>query len=392
MNTRKLVQAMIRFSQAASDGEAVFFDLGRWVAGASIGDLWRLNAFAVADALHLERIAVLTACIKLVHAGLFELNWDFHCTECNAVAGTHRHLKEATSQNHCPLCDIDFWNDLNGNVEVTFTPSPRLFAVPRRFLAKQGEAVRRLHAARQIRLPDVYVTGNDCLHVPLFREVFETEALSLRESLRIGQVCIMFTDIKGSTAIYDRLGDSVAYGLVRSHFEILFHQIDANGGVIIKTIGDAVMASFTRPADGVRCALAIQKACAEFNCRKDVRNEILVKVGVHSGSTIMVNLNNRLDYFGQTVNMAARVQAEADGGEVVISEALREDPETVRALRGEVDNLSRRIVNLKGIGGSQAVYRLNLKHRTVEAGAGGSDLPAAPEPGLRLPVSAARSS
>lgn len=88
---------------------------------------------------------------------------------------------------------------------------------------------------------------------------------SSRESLAISHVCIMFTDIKGSTSLYDRLGDSAAYALVREHFDVLFHRVEQNDGVIVKTIGDSVMASFKSSADGVAAALAIQAAFRDFN-------------------------------------------------------------------------------------------------------------------------------
>jgi hypothetical protein len=124
--------------------------------------------------------------------GVLDLNGDFHRTECNAVAGSHRHLNEATADGHCPLCKVDFRNTLDRNVEVTFTPTARPWSVDRRFVAEQTRLT--------VELPDQFVSGMDCLHVPLFREIFETETLSVRESLHVGQVCIMFTDIKG----YDR--------------------------------------------------------------------------------------------------------------------------------------------------------------------------------------------
>ncbi len=331
-----------------------------WIGRAKEVDLYRINAFKVADEIAVERAPLLATCIALVHEGVLDLNWDFHCTECNAVAGTHRHLQEVTAVDHCPLCNVDFRNQLDRNVEVTFTPSARFYAVSRRFLDEQTKVTVALHKEKKIRLPEVYVSGLDCLHIPLFRQIFESETLSLRESLRIGQVCIMFTDIKGSTALYDRLGDSAAYGIVRDHFDILFRTVEEHDGVIVKTIGDSVMASFKRPADAVAAAVAIQEAFGEYNRRENLRNEILVKVGLHAGSTIMVNLNNRLDYFGQTVNMAARIENTAEGGEVIISDAVRTDRDVIEGLRGKVANLTKRLVELKGISGSHAVYRLNL--------------------------------
>lgn len=214
-------------------------------------------------------------------------------------------------------------------------------------------------------LPEVFVSGLDCLHVPEFGAVFETESLSLRESLRINQVSIMFTDIKGSTTLYERLGDAPAYALVRDHFDVLFREVERNGGVIVKTIGDSVMASFKRPSDAVESSLAIQEAFGVFNRSRDLRGEVLVKVGIHAGGTIMVNLNNRVDYFGHAVNLAARIQGTAGGGEIVVSAAVRNDTESLERMRGKVRALGRRLVSLKGITGEQEVYVLKLRPLTA---------------------------
>ncbi len=386
MSTKSLARAVERIVKAGDRELYPGAKLVAWLEGAKEADLYRINTFKVAEELGVDRARLLETCIRLVDDKAFELNWDFHCTECNAVAGSHRHLQEATASDHCPLCNVDFRNQLDRNVEVTFTPSPNLYQVGKRFLDEQTRIIVALHKEKKIRLPEIYVSGLDCLQVPLFRQIFETETLSLRESLRIGQVCIMFTDIKGSTALYDRFGDSAAYGLVRDHFDLLFRSIEEHDGVVVKTIGDSVMASFKRPADGVAAALAIQEAFAEFNRRENLRNEILVKVGLHAGSTIMVNLNNRLDYFGQTVNMAARIQNTAEGGEVVISEAIRSDQDVVERLRGRVANLTKRLVELKGISGSHAVYRLNFADR-IARGAGEQ---AHPAPGGRGQDASAR--
>ncbi len=360
MNARNVARAFEALFRANPDAVSPGQKLLDWLAGAGDAELWRVNSHAVADALGADRGRTLATFLRLVKEGVFDLNWDFHCTECNAVAGTHRHLAEATAVDHCPLCNVDFRNTLDRNVEVTFTPSARLWTADRRFLAQQERRTVELHGQKAIRLPRSFVSGMDCVHVPLFREVFETETLSLRESMRIGQVCIMFTDIKGSTALYERRGDSAAYAIIRDHFDILFRMVEQNDGVIVKTIGDSVMASFRKPADGVVAAMAIQKAFDEFNGRESLRDEILVKIGLHAGSTIIVNLNNRLDYFGQTVNIAARIQGTAEGGDIVISSSIRRDPASIQKMKGRVRGLARRTETLKGIAEAQEVYALRF--------------------------------
>ncbi len=360
MNNRAIVrelQALMReHPEAYSPGNKLI----DWFERAGDAELWRINTAAVAGAIGADRTRLLTTFIRLVKDGVLDLNWDFHCTECNAVAGTHRHLNEATASGHCPLCKVDFRNTLDKNVEVTFTPSARLWSVDKRFVAEQTRKTVELHGKKAIRLPASFVSGMDCLHIPLFREIFETETLSLRESLQVGQVCIMFTDIKGSTALYEKRGDSAAYGLIRDHFDILFRMVEQNDGVIVKTIGDSVMASFKRPEDGVAAAIAIQKAFTAFNRQEGLRDEILVKIGLHAGSTIMVNLNNRLDYFGQVVNIAARIQGTAEGGDIVISSEIRKDPASIQRMKGSVRGLARRVESLKGISEAKEVFSLKF--------------------------------
>ncbi len=360
MNGRNVARAAQERIRTDPEGYAPGQKLADWMRDARDEELWRINAYVVADALGADRKKTLATMIRLVKDGVLDLNWDFHCPECNAIAGSHRHLADATAENHCALCSTTFRNTLDRNVEVTFTPSRQLWSPDRRFLEAQKEKAVALYEQKALRMPELFVSGMDCLHVPLFRELFESETLSLRESLRVGQVCIMFTDIKGSTALYERLGDSAAYALIRAHFDILFREVEQYDGVVVKTIGDSVMGSFKRSEDGVAAAIAIQKAFAEFNQRESLRNEILVKIGLHAGSTIMVNLNNRLDYFGQVVNIAARIQGTAAGGDIVISSAIRKDPASIGRMKGRVRGLARRVENLRGITEAQEVFALRF--------------------------------
>ena len=96
--------------------------------------------------------------------------------------------------------------------------------------------------------------------------------------------------------------------------------IREHDGAIVKTIGDAVMAAFHEPLQGLRAAIAMQERVAEFNAKST--EPIVLKLGLHEGPCIAVTLNDRLDYFGQTVNLTARLQGESEGGDVVVSAPL----------------------------------------------------------------------
>ncbi|HKU94570.1 MAG TPA: adenylate/guanylate cyclase domain-containing protein, partial [Vineibacter sp.] len=119
----------------------------------------------------------------------------------------------------------------------------------------------------------------------------------------------------------------------------------------VKTIGDAVMAAFADPADAVRAALAIREDVTALDRRLSAERglsagALVVKIGLHMGPSIAVNLNDRLDYFGTTVNMAARLQGQSRGGDIVLSHAVAADP-AVRPLLADVASCDE-TVTLKG--------------------------------------------
>ena len=164
-----------------------------------------------------------------------------------------------------------------------------------------------------------------------FRDLFAAEALRPGDEVAIGWVALLFTDLEGSTALYTRVGDAPAYGLVREHFGYLARAIRDNEGAVVKTIGDAVMAAFTRPIDAARAALAIRRNVAALNAAHE-GEPLVIKIGVHVGPCIAVTLNDRLDYFGSAVNLAARLQGHCRGGEIVLSRAMAGDPDVARLI------------------------------------------------------------
>lgn len=207
---------------------------------------------------------------------------------------------------------------------------------------------------------DHIVTGAYVSTMQEFRDLFSSEVLSVDLELGISRLAIMFTDLKSSTAMYEQLGDSSAFRLVQIHFRILAEAIAANQGAIVKTVGDAVMAAFYDTADCVRAAFEIQASIDRYNAEHpEAPAPIIVKLGAHVGPCIAVTLNERLDYFGTTVNMAARVQNEAEGGDIVLSEEVLLDP-GVRQLLGAVRVRSQEPfeVRLKGLASSYELTRI----------------------------------
>lgn len=206
---------------------------------------------------------------------------------------------------------------------------------------------------------DPYMSGGMLLARQTFRRLFRSERVDEREGLGIRQVTLLFTDIKGSTAMYERLGDLNAYALVREHFALLGATVQEHSGAIVKTIGDAVMAVFSRPTDAVSAALHMLGEIERHNSEHGDPS-IILKIGAHCGPSIAVTLNDNLDYFGQTVNVAARVQSLADAGEICISEALYSAPGVSDLLSGH--SIAEFDAPLRGVEGSASVYRVMRRH------------------------------
>jgi class 3 adenylate cyclase len=191
-----------------------------------------------------------------------------------------------------------------------------------------------------------------------FRDLFSSEVLAPGQQVSIENLSIFFTDLKGSTSLYEEVGEASAFNRVRSHFEFLIERIKQNHGAIVKTIGDAVMAVFSTPEGAVHAALEIQSEAMDFNRSHNFDPPLIIKIGVHHGPAIAVNANDHLDYFGRTVNIAARVQRESTGGDVVLSEELFQSPAVQKALQEFQFKTTSFQASLKGIEGTFTLYRL----------------------------------
>ena len=179
------------------------------------------------------------------------------------------------------------------------------------------------------------LTGERVIAMPAFRRLAPEQLLRPGDNAEIGWIAIMFTDLKGSTELYDALGDAPAYNLVRDHFSFLADRVQRNHGFVVKTVGDAVMAAFSRPDHALRAALAIQDDVASFNSARAGSaspTPIMLKLGLHAGPCIAVTTGDVLDYFGATVNIAARLENQSRGGEVIVSEVVAGDAEAAAAL------------------------------------------------------------
>ncbi len=157
-----------------------------------------------------------------------------------------------------------------------------------------------------------------------FRTLFSREALKEGATVKASGVTMLFTDIMNSTEFYQQEGDDLAIGRVMNHFKIIQSIVAEERGGIVKTIGDSVMAVFREPVSALKAVERIQQI---FSGSSALGDSFKLKAGVHYGDCMTVNLNDRTDYFGTTVNIAARLVDAAKEKEVVLSEEFFNHPD-----------------------------------------------------------------
>ncbi|MDT8445558.1 MAG: adenylate/guanylate cyclase domain-containing protein [bacterium] len=200
-----------------------------------------------------------------------------------------------------------------------------------------------------------FVSGKDMLNHQPFRELFPVQNLPVDLSLNLRDLTILFTDLKGSTELYGSTGDRQAYQLVHTHFDLLTQAVRQHRGALVKTMGDAIMASFSKASDALDAAFTMLRSIEEFNEGLGA-GRLGLKVGLHSGAAIAVNANQSLDFFGQTINIAARVQGLAQAGEIRFTRPVMDQPEVLSRLQSLGPLPEPQEAKLKGVSGWHEVY------------------------------------
>ncbi len=202
-------------------------------------------------------------------------------------------------------------------------------------------------------------TARDVMLLPLFRREFSAQVLRPGLSLQVRRFALVFSDLTGSTEMYARAGDAEAFRFVQAHFEVLTKAIERHGGTVVKTMGDAVMAAF---ADEVSALSGARDMLVDFEAFRTLDPQgqaSSLKVGVFGGPGFVATANKVLDYFGQTVNVAARLQAEARAGEIVAPVGAIEDAVTSGLFeRGRLGE--RYAAKLKGVSQPIEVVRVQI--------------------------------
>jgi class 3 adenylate cyclase len=162
-----------------------------------------------------------------------------------------------------------------------------------------------------------------------------------------GKLVVMFSDIEESTALNERIGDRAWVKLIGSHDRLVRRLVKAHDGHVVKSQGDGFMVAFADPGAAVSCAVAMQRAL-ERDAKRARHNSIRVRIGIHMGKSVL----RGDDVFGRNVAMAARVAAQADGGEILVSES-------VRTAVGDQQSFDQgRDAELKGFSGTHRLYAL----------------------------------
>jgi len=388
-------------------GNGLGHKLSGFVLTGMATDVMRLKPKLLARQLGVAERPAIEACLAGVRAGLLTMKWDLLCTNCRGAKMSVAALAELPRGAHCPSCNIDYDRDFERNIELSYAPAPAIrplaeggfclsgpMATPHVLVQqllgpgeKREVALELPAGAYRLRTlhPGAYVdvdhdprregggafpglrataegveampgkagkiafandagfelalliedrtwtrealTAPEVISLQAFRDLFAAATLRPGDAAGVSQVALLFSDLRGSTALYERVGDARAFNIVRDH-----------GGAVVKTIGDAVMASFGDPADAVKVAFAMQAAIKS--------HDLVLKLGVHAGPSVVVTLNDRLDYFGSTVNMAARLQGQSEGGDIVISRSVADD-QAVKPLLAKVASREENVA-LKG--------------------------------------------
>jgi class 3 adenylate cyclase len=203
---------------------------------------------------------------------------------------------------------------------------------------------------------DEVLTAERVTTMQAFRDLFSDQVLRPGDEIMIRNITFVFTDLVASTELFATIGDAAAYQLVREHYAILGEIVRKHDGTIVKTRGDGIHAAFLTPDTALLASIEMQQAIRQFR-NTSIGEPITIRIGINSGSSISVNLNDRLDYYGKTVNLAARLEGQGKAGDITMSREFIEDPAVAEILR-DYDTRECEVL-FKGLKQPQAIYQIS---------------------------------
>jgi len=202
------------------------------------------------------------------------------------------------------------------------------------------------------------LTAKRLLTNQTFRDIYRTDTLAVSQRLKILSLTFLFSDLRGSTELYERVGDLIAFDLVNEHFRLLQEIIASERGAVVKTIGDAVMATFETPDRAIAAAIRMREAMTDLGAERQ-HQSLGLKMGIHEGSCLAVTLNAQQDYFGQTVNIASRVQGLAASRSIVVTESVADNAHVQALLESNGLKPTLKRVALSGIADKLSIYEIS---------------------------------
>jgi serine/threonine protein kinase/class 3 adenylate cyclase len=211
-------------------------------------------------------------------------------------------------------------------------PDPEL--IPRLKSGRQVIAITNDYAQELLVRVERTASRHDALtaaraaSLTLFRELFPGEILSPGKLVSVATITLLITELEGAASMYLDLGDAKAFGLLHEHFRIVSERIRAEGGVVLKTVGEGLVAAFHDPVAAVRAGLDLPSQLG----REPATSNLRLRLSVHRGPAMVATLNDQLDYFGSTVKLAEGLIGLARGSELVLSASLASDPRVAQVL------------------------------------------------------------
>ncbi len=396
-------------------------------------DLYRIRVLELAKKWGVKERDLLIACMYATRAGLLIISWDVICPHCRGTRLEIGTLYDIPSKANCDACEIEYENDSENSIEITFHVHPSIRNVAKVFFCS-AEPAKKPHIKMQkfiapketietnlnlgiglyrLRIkgntevgtlnitdsetakvvnwspgdnqnylsaenPLVRVTNTDdkprlftieetswdpyvlkpayIFSLQEFHDLFSAESISSELKLELGLQTVLFTDIVGSSSLYEEQGDSKTFVQVKKHFEEINKYVKQNEGAIIKTIGDAVMAAFPSPKGAIEASMSLLDT---FN-GKDM-NGIRLRISMHYGQCIAVNLNSGIDYFGKTVNIAAKIQKLAGASQIVFTKEYKDNPDVDFFLESNKIILEELKYEIPGMKDEYTIYRVNAQ-------------------------------
>ncbi|MGH7328418.1 MAG: adenylate/guanylate cyclase domain-containing protein, partial [Polyangiaceae bacterium] len=240
-------------------------------------------------------------------------------------------------------------------------PSELRVAPTGKITVKNASSEGRHAKLERIGYASAAATAHVVSTLPEFRRFFSKDLLKRETPLKVSHVAILFSDLVGSTALYTHVGDATAFRIVDDHFDLLREIVGRHDGVVVKTMGDAILAAFTDEAKATEAAADSLIAFEDFRKKREHGDRIGIKLGLYAGACYVVSANGVLDYFGQVVNVASRVQHLAGSGEILLPQEVFDalDP----SLRDRLVVTEKLAATVKGVANPIPLVRTRLSER-----------------------------